>query len=140
MAALRTARSPEGVPRGISAEAPADLILRVLTRRIIEVGARNQAALAPEQVGRTRKSPHKDGEIRQDAQRTGYGPDAEVYTMRRNLDVAGVIVPVFVHARQDEGACEDTRRLFPKDDSAVHTLARDNTPRTLENSVANCFL
>ena len=60
--------------------------------------------------------------------------------MRRNLDVAGFIVPVFVQARQDEGACEDTRRLFAKDDSAMYALARDNAPRAFENGIANCLL
>jgi hypothetical protein len=61
--ALARGRSPWNFCRG----APADLILRVPTRRIIEVGARNQTAIAPEQLGRSRKRPHIDGQIRQDA-------------------------------------------------------------------------
>jgi hypothetical protein len=75
------------------------LILRVLTRRIIEVGARNQTAVAPEQLGRSRKRPHIDGQIRQDAQRPSCAPDAKVYAMRRNLDVVGLIITVLVQAR-----------------------------------------
>ena len=134
--ALARGRSSWNFRRG----PPADLILRVLTRRIIEIGTRNQTTVAPEQFGRSRKRPHIDGQIRQDAQRPDCGPDAEVYAMRRYLDIAGLIVSVFVQARKDEGACEDTRRLFAKDDGAMHALARDNASRAFENGIANCFL